>query len=594
VVAEATGKERRSRTLLVLVAACYSLVVLSLLSTQVVRREHYASLARSNRQTKMRIPAPRGEILDRQGTPLADNVHQARLTVARSRAHEGDPSLERLLSLLDLNRESILRRIGSSREPDRVTVLRHADPEQIAVVEEHRPVLPDVQLDLQPRRRYRFGSLASHLLGYVGEVGEGDMGAEERFYQPGDMIGRGGVEGLAERQLRGRHGSRLVEVNAAGHIIGEIPEGYTKAERGVRIYLTISQPLQAALETLLGGKRGAGVVLEVQNGDLLAAASSPDFDPNEFTGGISASRWRELNEDPSTPLFNRIVQGTYPPGSPYKIITATAGLQTGKVRPTTRFSPCTGGWRLGNRVFRCWKPEGHGSLDLEGAIAQSCDVYFYQLAERLTLDELEAAARAFGLGKATGLEIPGEASGLVPSVDYYDRRFGPRGWTRGVMLNNAIGQGELLVTPLQMARAYAAVGGDGHLYQPHVILARENAYGVTEFRQVLRSREPVCDESIRRFLRRALVAVVSAERGTGSLARVEGVEVAGKTGTAENPSGEDHAWFVAYAPAENPEIAVAVIVENAGHGGDVAAPIVGELMETYFRWKHETDQAVQP
>jgi penicillin-binding protein 2 len=582
--------------------AAYLVVVIALVSTQVVRQEHFAKKARDNRQMALRVLAPRGEILDRQGIPLADNVHQARLTVARRRAHEGDPSLERLLDLLDLNRVSILRRIETSREPDRVTVLRHADPEQIAVVEEHRAVLPDVQLELQPRRRYRFGSLAAHILGTVGEVGEEDLAAEARrgsgadlpFYQPGDMIGRGGVEGLAETQLRGVHGRRLVEVNAAGHNIGEIPEGFRAAERGVRIYLTISQPLQAALEELLEGKEGAGVVLEVQNGDVLAAASSPSFDPNEFTGGISARRWRELNEDPATPLFNRVLQGTYPPGSPYKIITAVAGLESGKVRPSTRFSPCTGGWRLGNRVFRCWKPSGHGSLDLEGAIAQSCDVYFYQLAERLTLEELERAARRFGLGQPTGVEIPGEAAGLVPSRAYYDRRFGPRGWTRGVLLNNAIGQGELLVTPLQMARAYAAVGGDGHLYQPHLILARENAHEVVDFRQVLRSREPVCDPEIRRFLRRALVAVVSAERGTGALARVEGVEVAGKTGTAENPAGEDHAWFVAYAPANDPEIAVSVIVEHAGHGGDVAAPIVGELMETYFRWKRETAQAVQP
>jgi penicillin-binding protein 2 len=359
----------------------------------------------------------------------------------------------------------------------------------------------------------------------------------------------------------------------------------------VKLYLTLSQPLQAKLESLLKGKRGAGVVLEVATGDVLAMASSPTFDPNEFTAGISAERYGELRDDPGKPLFNRALQGTYPPGSPYKLITAAAGLASGKVTPSTRFSPCTGGYRLGNRVFRCWKPEGHGSLNLKQAIAQSCDVYFYQLAERLTLEELDAAARSFGLGRPTGIELSGESSGLVPDKKYYDERFGPKGWTRAVMLNNGIGQGELLVTPLQMARMFAAIGGDGHLYRPHLILARENAYGVIDKRLVRRSRQRICSERIQKFLQSALVEVVSAEHGTGGLAKVEGVDVAGKTGTAENASGEDHAWFIAYAPAENPEISVALIIENAGHGGSVAAPIVGELLKTYFQWQGRSAQA---
>jgi penicillin-binding protein 2 len=600
VAIELSARESRAHLLVRGVLIAYGIVILSLIATQVVRNEYYVGLARENRQTTMRIDAPRGIIADRNGIALADNVHQARLTISKQRAHEGDASLEALIRLLGLDRDFILSRVADSGEPSRVTILRHADPKQIAVVEEHRAVLPDVQLEVEPRRRYHFGSLAAHLLGYVGEVNSADMRRDHRgFYEPGDIVGRTGVESLAENQLRGVHGRRVVEVNVAGHLVGEVPEGFSQAIPGVKIYLTLSQPLQARLEELLKGKRGAGVVIEVATGDILAMASSPTFDPNEFTGGISSERYGELRDDPGKPLFNRTLQGTYPPGSPYKLITAAAALEYGKVTPSTRFEPCTGGYRLGNRVFRCWKPGGHGSLNLKEAIAQSCDVYFYQLAEKLTLEELDETAHRFGLGRPTGVELSGEASGLVPDRKYYNQRFGVGHWTRAVLLNNGIGQGELLVTPLQMARTFAAIGGDGYLYRPHLILARENAYGVIDKRLVRRLNQKICSDKTRHFLQSALVDAVAAEEGTGGLARIQGVDVAGKTGTAENASGEDHAWFIAYAPAEDPEVAVAVIVENAGHGGSVAAPIVGDLLKTYFDWQDQegqasSEQGVQP
>jgi penicillin-binding protein 2 len=276
VPAEEAHRESRGRLLLLIAAVAYGIVVLALISTQIVRREHYISLARENRQMTTRIEAPRGVIADRNGVALADNVHQARLTIARRHAKQGDPSLETLITLLELDREFILDRVAGSREPDRVTILRHADPEQIAIVEEHRAILPYVQLKVEPRRRYRFGALAAHLIGYVGEVDAEDVSEEpQRFYLPGDVIGKSGVEGLAERQLRGVHGRRVVEVNVAGHIVGEVPEGFVEATPGVKLFLTLSQPLQAKLEQLLDGRRGAGVVLEVGTGDILAMVSSP-------------------------------------------------------------------------------------------------------------------------------------------------------------------------------------------------------------------------------------------------------------------------------------------------------------------------------
>jgi penicillin-binding protein 2 len=580
----------RRRVLMGVIGAWYLLIVIALISLQLVEGERYASLARENRQYRTRVLAPRGAICDRNGVPLAENEYQARVTIARRHARVGDATLSSLQQLLELDDAQIVERLERGAEDGRVTIVRHADPVQIAKVEEHRTMLPDVQLEVQPRRTYRFGPLAAHLLGYVGEVRSDETQGEgaNALYGPGDMIGRAGVEALAEEQLRGRHGRKVVEVNAAGHVVGELPEGNIPSVPGVRLYLTISQPMQSELEHLLAGRVGAGVVIEVATGDILAAASSPSFDPNEFTGGISAPRWVALNDDLKHPLFNRIFQGGYPPGSTYKLITAAAALERRRITPLTRMHPCHGGLQFGNRFFRCWKPEGHGSLDLLGAIAQSCDVYFYQVGQLLTPDELAETAARFGLAARTGIELAGESPGLVPTTSYYDEKLGRRGWGPGVMLNNAIGQGELLVTPLQLARTYAAVGGDGYLYRPNIVLARENVFGVREVRQVRRSAETVCSQEVLDFLKLSMRQAVAGEQGTGSLARVEGIEVSGKTGTAQNPHGQDHAWFVAYAPSEHPEVAVAVIVENAGHGGSVAAPIVGKLLTTYFTWQTAT------
>ncbi|HEX9639796.1 MAG TPA: penicillin-binding protein 2 [Candidatus Krumholzibacteria bacterium] len=575
----------RANLLRVLVGSGFLLLFVALFSLQVLQQSDFAAKALENRQFRERVRAPRGRVLDRNGITLVDNRHQARLSLSLAGLKKDNPTFMRLTELLELDGDLVLVRSASRREADRATILKHANVEQIAIVEEHRSQLPDVQLNIEPLRQYRFGSMAAHVLGYIGEVDPEDVAASGRFgpYASGDMKGVSGLEGYVENLLRGRHGTKVVEVNAANHVVGELEGAGRPVIPGVHFYLSLSQPLQKALEELLEGRIGSGVVLEVPTGDILAIASSPSFDPNLFAGGLDITEWKRLESDPRQPLYNRSLQGAYPPGSPYKLIGAACALELGRVNPSTVFQPCTGSYRFGNRIFRCWqRTEGHGLLDLEGAIIESCDVYFYQLGQLLTIDELAATARRFGLGESSGLEFEADRSGLVPDSDFYDRRFGRGQWTRGVLLNNIIGQGELLATPLQMARAYAALGGDGHLYRPNLILARENASGVREVRRVRRVSETVCSDRVRSFLKRALLQVVEHEEGTGGLAQLRGIAVAGKTGTAENPHGEDHAWFVAYAPAEDPEIAVALIVENAGHGGAIAAPMVRALMNEYF------------
>lgn len=571
----------RARALMVASGASFLTVALTLFSLQILRHAHFAELARENRQDQYRVAAPRGVVADRNGEELAHNVYQARLTFPRSLADPEHPTLRRFSELLDIDSATLAERIEASNEPDRVTLVRRATPEQVAVVEEHRLVLPQIQPIVGPRRQYRRGSLAAHVMGYLGEV-QREETLNDPHYRPGDMIGRMGIERAAEPHLRGIHGKRGVEVNAAGHVVGEVRELAVPALSGSRLYLTIDRRLQEKVEGLLEGQVGAAVVMEVGTGDLLAAASAPTYDPNEFTAGITSERMTEIQSDPRKPMFNRAFRGAYPPGSPFKVVTAAAALERGLVRPETRFEPCRGAYRFGNRVFRCWDRSGHGSLDLEGAIVQSCDVYFYQLVQELTVDELAETARRFGFGSSTQIASFNDAPGLVPTEQWYDETLGVRGWTKGVKLNLAIGQGELLATPLQMARTYAAIGGDGHLYRPNTVLVTQSAYGNRDVRVVQRRQEPICSEPTRRILQQALLGVVLHEEGTGGLARLSHVSISGKTGTSENNAGEDHAWFVAYAPSESPDVAVAVIVENAGHGGDVAAPIVGQILDYYF------------
>jgi penicillin-binding protein 2 len=589
-----SGRVWRARVLFIVAALGFFFLGTKLFSMQVLAHSVYAELARDNRQFSRRVLAPRGVISDRSGIVLAHNVYQARVTYPRDLAAPGDPTLAALIDLLDLDEDAVFQRIDRAPPGDRVTIVRRATPKQVAIVEEHRVQLPHVQLTVQPRRNYRGESLAAHLLGYVGEV-RGDETGPDSNNQPGDVIGRSGVEAAAESLLRGQHGQEVIEINAAGHVVGKIwvDDDSHEPLPGAHIYLTLHRGLQKTLETLLQEHPvGSGVAIEVATGDILAAASMPTFDPNEFTEGISQARLDELRQDKRKPEFNRALRGTYPPGSPFKLITAAAALDRGYVSTSTRFDPCYGGYMYGNRFFGCWDAAGHGSLNLMGAIVQSCDTYFYQLAQRLTVDELAETARRFGLGEPTGLPAIRDHGGLVPTSAWYDERHGSGGWTSGVKLNLAIGQGELLATPLQMARAFAALGGDGYLRRPHLVLAHKRASDVNESRKVLRSAEPVCQPRTREILQRSLELVVEHEEGTGGLARVSGVAVAGKTGTSENPFGEDHAWFVAYAPAEAPEIAVALIVENSGHGGEIAAPLVGKFLEEYFKITRGTGDGV--
>lgn len=568
---------RRGRIFRAVALLIFGIILVNLFGLMVVRHDTYKQRALKNRQVQLRQQAPRGRITDRAGIALADNRFHSDITVPVAAFAGGQPdsTLSRLLTWFDLPADETIAELQAQqrRGRGRVSLVRGASMGRLMAVEERRTQLPAVAIESRLRRRYIWGPLFAHVIGYTSEVDqeELDRADPELDLRPGDYIGKQGVEAAFESRLRGRAGIKLEEVNATGRIVGRESVWLRPVLPGRDVALTLSLPLQQAMDSLLAGRRGCAVALAVPSGEVLAAVSSPSFDTNLMTAAISLERWRELIADPAKPLFNRIVQATYAPGSLYKAVTSLAGLAKGVIDTGSVLDPCTGGFQFGNRYARCWLPSGHGRLDHAQALAQSCGVFYYQLGLRLTVDELAAAGRAFGLGATvTGL-FPEEASGIMPDAAWYDRRFGRGQWTRGVLLNNAIGQGEILVTPVQMALLAARLAADGHVPGPTFVRGQRPAVAAVDL--------PFSAQHMR-WIRGALRQVVDA--GTGRAARLAGVPVAGKTGTAENVHGENHAWFMCYAPATAPEVAVAVILENAGGGGALAAPVAGAWLKRYF------------
>jgi penicillin-binding protein 2 len=510
--------------------------------------------------------------------------------------------------LLDGDAAALDEQIGEPSGRRRFQPVRLAGDitfDQLARVESHRFALPGVVTDVQPRRHYVEGDLAAHLLGYIGEIQRRQL--ERRAYagyRPGEVIGQVGIEKLLERDLRGRQGGRNLVVDVAGRILKELDEELPVPGRTVT--LTIDLDLQRAAEEaflpdVLGGpgKLGALVAMDVRNGDILALVSEPSYDPNDFAGGIDAETWEQLATDEWRPIQNRAISGQYPPGSAHKPIVAAAALQEGVIDPDERVF-CPGHFRLGRRTYRCWRREGHGLVDLREAIKNSCDVYFYQLGLRVGIDRLAVIARGFGLGRRTGIALGHEQPGLVPTSAWKEKQIGEI-WMKGETVSASIGQGFNLVTPLQMAVTYAAIANGGKVLRPRLVLsaeARDGSLAPGPAPEV-RGTVPVDPARLARVVD-ALEAVVGEEGGTARRARIPGVRVAGKTGTAqvvrlkitedleadEVPfQFRDHAWFVGFAPAEAPEIVVATLVEHGGHGGSAAAPITQRVLAAYFEKK---------
>lgn len=574
----------RQRTLAAMVMVLVMILFGRLFVLQVVRHDEFARFAEDNQLQRERVPSPRGYLRDRTGRILVDNVLQ--FEVVMSWRERGDVAAvaERLASYLPVDTLKVMRRFDAWKQKygrAAFPLVPDADKFMISFVRENAGEFSQVRVKSRARRRYRGGETASHVLGYVGEAGDSDVARESaKRYFPGDMVGKTALERYCENDLRGTDGQRVLEVNASGHVLGEVEELSISPVPGQDIHLTLDARLQTYLEELLKARgRGAAVVMNVEDGAIVAAVSVPTFEPNEFATGITQASLNRLFDEKSKPLFNRLSQARYPPASIFKIVSTHAIMTNQLVNPNEMLVYCTGAFQFGNRTFRCWDLGGHGWMNLMSAIVQSCDVYFYKVAEIMDVDVLAASARAFGLGTATGIDLPGEVRGLVPDRAYYDKKFGKGRWTQGHMLNNIIGQGEYLVNVLQIVRIAAAVANGGFLVRPHLIqrLGEQSAAPHPRQRVVdLRGRTI-------NYLRTAMVNVVEDDDGTANWVKLDWLSVGGKTGTAENPHGEAHALFTAYAPADAPEIAIAIIIENVGHGGEFAAPIARDFFSEYFR-----------
>ncbi|MCJ7833087.1 MAG: penicillin-binding protein 2, partial [Deltaproteobacteria bacterium] len=495
---------------------------------------------------------------------------------------------EQLSKLLDMDQEQIEQRLAQKKVSPihPIPIKLDISQEELGRIETFKYLMPGVYIEVSPQRNYPLGLVAPHVIGYLGEITPKQLKSNQfPENRMGDFIGQWGLEKEWQAELGGKKGGRFLEVDAIGQEIQVL--GIRESTMGNNLITTLDWNIQKTAQVALNGKPGAVVVLNPSSGEILAMYSSPSFDPSSFTRKLSAKEWNALFSDPLKPFQNRAIQGQYPPGSTYKIITALAGLTEKVITPETVFY-CNGSLPFGNRVFHCWRKGGHGAVNLHKAIVQSCDVYFYNVGNRVGVDRLAHYAQLFGLGQSTGIALYQEKGGLIPTSVWKLKRY-KIPWQPGETLSLAIGQGYNLTTPLQMAVVTAAIANGGRVFRPFLVKRLVSPQGnvIKEFPpQQIRSTS-LNPEHIR-LLRESMSGVINEPGGTGAAARLWGIVAAGKTGTAQvvglgKRGGRDHAWFVAFAPLESPQLAVAVVVEHGGHGGEAAAPIARKIFEAHFQ-----------
>jgi penicillin-binding protein 2 len=538
-------------------------------------------------------------LLDRKGRILAHNRPSFEVYLVPEDLKTNPEVVIKVAEMLHVTQDEIGEKIKAQkrRAPFKpVKIKSDIDWNELALLESYRVHLPGLIVVVRPRRAYDYGELASHLIGYLGEIDENELKQyRETPYRMGTLIGKYGVEYEWENDLRGMDGGRQIEVDALGREIR--PLGIVEPFPGSNLFLTIDLDLQKTAEEAYQDKNGALVAMDPKTGRILAMVSKPSFEPDIFARNILPEEWKALLDNPHHPLQNKGIQGQYPAGSVFKIVTAIAGLESGLITPNTAFT-CTGTFPYGNRDFRCWKDGGHGSISLHRALVESCDIYFYQVGLKVGPDLIARYANEFGLGRVTGISLPHEKSGIVPSSSWKKKRFGVP-WYSGETLSYSVGQGYLNTTPLQLLMLISGVANGGWLYQPQVVEKIENIYGkkLKEYSPVELGRANVSEKTLQ-LVQEALRGAVNDPHGTGGTCALKDVKVAGKTGTAqvvrlpENfKKGDmnrmplkfrDHAWFVAYAPFEDPKIAIAVLVEHGGFGASAAAPIAKKVIEKYL------------
>ena len=598
--ADSDWYKQRIIGIILVVLTCFAALFMRLFYLQVIKGEEFRRLSDNNSIRLQRIEPFRGIIFDRNKHMLVDNRPSFDVSIVVKDAQPVAQTLSRLSTFLHVTGPDLQEKIAGQKgilayKP--ILLRQDIGRDSVAAIEVHKYDLPGIDVNVKSRRHYLYGQSAAHILGYLGEISAEELDSGKyQGVRSGDLIGKAGIERSYDEYLRGRGGGRQVEVNATGQIMRVLKT--VPSRPGRNLVLTIDQQVQMKAEQLLAGVIGAAAAVDPNTGEVLAIASSPSFDQNRIVSGMTHEQWQAFVSDPLKPLTNRAVQGEYPPASTYKILTAVAGLEEGLIDEDTEFC-CPGYYRFKGRDYRCWKKGGHGCLSLVQAIAQSCDVYFYQVGQAIGVDRLAWYAKTFGLGAPTGIELANESGGLIPTAAWKRKRFGEP-WQEGETLSLAIGQGFNLVTPLQMAGVIAAVANGGVRYKPQLLKRIETVQGEATMRTrpTVTGKVPISPRTLE-LIRQGLWEVVHSDTGTAKGARFFDLYISGKTGTAQVISRKDdqeetvdeseipdhlkaHAWFVAYAPSDAPQIAVAVVVENGEHGSGAATPIAREIIKSYL------------
>jgi penicillin-binding protein 2 len=576
------GSREQRRIIKIIIAIGFLVLLGRLFQLQYVYGDLYGKEAEQNSIRNVPKVPIRGYIFDRKGTLLVDN--RPSYTVMLTPIDFDTKNLPLLSSILSIPDSDITTKMKHAQRynpfiPTRIK--RDISFAELSMIEEHRDKLYGVEIQMEAKRFYPAPVHGSHMFGYAKEISDAALEKNKEYYQPGDLIGSAGLEAKYEQVLRGIKGWEFISQNAKGQIIGTFDNGKhdIPPQDGYDLQLAIDADVQALAESLLSDKRGAVVALDPRSGSIIAMVSKPDYDLSYFSGVTPPDVWRALNNDESKPLFNRATLTRYPPGSTFKMLLALTALNKGIIDENWKVT-CTGAYRYGNKIFKC--EHVHGTVNVVDAIHRSCNVFFYQLMLKVGLDNWSEMGSQFGFGKPTNVDIMEENSGLLPTREYYDRVYGVGKWTQGYLISLGIGQGELGVSPLQMANYAAMLANKGIHFQPHIVNAvydrrTKKSEKIVPVQQAFSLSEHSW-ELVREGMRRA----VMAPGGTGAAARIPGIEVAGKTGTAQNPHGKSHAWFIGFAPFEEPKIAICVLIENAGYGGSFAAPVAGLCMEQYL------------
>jgi penicillin-binding protein 2 len=591
---------QKLKIVIVLVCAALSIMIIRLWYLQVIKGDELKQRSENNAVRFRKIQPLRGLVMDRNGTVIVDNRPSFDVLYMPTKGVNPESLIQKMKEIyktksMDFSSDQPFPRTIKPYLPVRLE--KNVSMDKVALVETNSVDLPGVYVDVTPIRLYVDGEIIAPVIGYTGEVSKEELENSEEDYLSGDITGKYGIEKVLDSHIRGSRGNELVEVNAFGKVIKNL--GRIDPTSGSNVVLTIDAQLQKAAWEAFEGKAGAAVAMDPRDGSILAMVSLPSFDPNLFNSGIARAEWEKLHNNPLNPLSNRAISGQYPPGSTYKLIVAAAALEEGIITPETRVN-CHGSFELGNRAYRCWKKNGHGSVNLYQALVGSCDVYFYTVGKMLGVDKIAHYARMFGLGEVTGIELAHERRGLVPTREWKLARM-KEPWQLGETISISIGQGFNLTTPLQLVQAYSTLANGGTRWRPRLVERIElSDKAVVKAYPPEKKGELKLKPQTIAFLQRALWGVVNEPGGTGARAKRPNADVCGKTGTSQVialPQGDakrkklaaihrDHALFVCFAPIKNPEIAIAVVAENAGGGGGaIAAPIARKILDAYFDGK---------